>query len=185
VCQAGANFIEGTPAQLSALRAAVSPVCEAIERGAGNRAALERIEKLEGDGRPDTLNCARRGHRTPKAEQAAPELDGTYRTSFSEEQLAESPLVDAGEINDENWGDLTLRLARGRFQWTQRNARASSKISAAAYSTDGDMARMESGTGERFAFRWSPYRGTLQFERDETLGVAPIWAVLKPWQRVD
>ena len=36
--------------------------------------------------------------------------------------FAESPLLyDAGEINDQNWGDLTLTFDRGRVTFTQRN----------------------------------------------------------------
>jgi TRAP-type C4-dicarboxylate transport system substrate-binding protein len=184
VCRSGANFLEATPAQLSALKAAVRPVYEAIERGAGNRAALERIRRLKGDGRPDTLNCTRRENPSSQTRQAAPELEGTYRTSFSEEELAESPLLlDAGEINDENWGDHTLRLSNGRFHATQRNARASSEVSG-RYTTAGNAMELITDTGETFALRWSLYRGTLKLERDETLGGAPTPLVLKPWQRI-
>jgi TRAP-type C4-dicarboxylate transport system substrate-binding protein len=183
VCRAGTNFLQATPAQLTALRAAVRPAYDAIERGVGNRDALHRIEQLKGDGQPDVLSCA--GRETPGSEsgQAAGQLDGTYRTSFTEKELAESPLVDAGEINDENWGDHTLRLSNGHFHWTQRNDRASSQFSG-RYATDGDKITFTVETGESGTVRWSLYRGTLKFERDETLGGAPTPLVLKPWRRV-
>ena len=43
--------------------------------------------------------------------------------------------------------------------------------------------------GETWGFRWSLYRGTLRFERDETLGGpvevhAPTPMLVNPWERV-
>jgi TRAP-type C4-dicarboxylate transport system substrate-binding protein len=187
VCGLGTSFVEVTPAQLAALQASVQPVYRAIERGAGNRAAIERIRELKGDSRPDELSCAPRDTPNPQPTQAARELEGTYVTSFSEQELAESPLLmDAGEINDENWGDFTLRLSNGHVRLTQRNAQGHSEWwPSGRYTTDGDAIEFHSPvTGETFAYRWSLYRGTLEFERDETLGIGPTSLLVKPWRRV-
>ena len=184
VCRAGTNMVAATPAQLNALKAAVRPVYELIERGPGNRATVERIEALKRDAQPDVLACGAHQPQTVSTGQPAPELDGTYHTSFSERELAESPLLaDGGELNDENWGDQTLRLSNGRFHATQRNARASSKLSG-RYSTAGNTIELVTETGETFTLRWSLYRGALKFERDEKLGSAPTPLILKPWRRV-
>jgi TRAP-type C4-dicarboxylate transport system substrate-binding protein len=185
VCGLGTKLVDATAAQLAALKTAVQPAYRTIERGAGNRAAIERIRALKGDEQPDVLSCRGQEAAGTQPTQAARELEGTYRTSFSEEELAESSLLtDAGEINDENWGDFTLRLSNGRFRLKQRNARAHSEVSG-RYNTDGDAIEVRSiSTGETFAYRWSLYRGTLKFERDEELGVGPTPWLVKPWRRV-
>jgi TRAP-type C4-dicarboxylate transport system substrate-binding protein len=190
VCRLGTKFVHATPAQLAALQASVQPVYRAIERGAGNRAAIERIRELKGASRPDELSCARRDTPSPRPTQptqAAPELEGTYVTSFSEQELARSPLLtDAGEINDDNWGHFTLRLSNGHVRLTQRNARRHSDAwLSGRYTTDGDAIEFHYPvTGDTFAYRWSLYRGTLKFERDETLGIGPTPFLVKPWRRV-
>ena len=38
-------------------------------------------------------------------------------------------------------------------------------------------------TGETFAFRWSIFKNTLTFKRDETLGAGPTPLLIKPWTR--
>jgi TRAP-type transport system periplasmic protein len=184
VCRAGTKLIDATPAQITALRAVVQPVYDAIERGAGNRTALERIEELKGDSQPDVLSCTRRENSSPQPTQAATELEGNYRTSVSEEELTASPLLtDAGEINDENWGDLTLSFSDGRIRYTQHNDRAESTASG-TYTTRGDIIEMHlDDIGETWGFRWSLYRGTLKLQRDEAL-VAPTPLLVKPWRRV-
>jgi len=185
LCGVGTKLVHATAAHLAALQAAVQPVYQTIERGAGNRVAIERIRGLKGADKPDVLSCQGREAGSTQPTQAAHELEGTYRTSFSEAELANSPLLmGAGEINDGNWGELTLRLSNGRFWLTQRNAREQG-ATAGRYTTDGDAMEVQhDSTGETFAFRWSLYRGTLKFERDEKLGVAPTPWLVKPWRRV-
>ena len=133
---------------------------------------------------PDVLSCPHQQTPSPQLRQAASELEGTYRTSFSETELAKSRLLlDAGEINDHNWGDLTLRFSGGHFRITQRNARAHGQATG-RYTTDGDAVALEADNGETFAFRWSLYRGTLKFERDEKLDGGPTPWLVRPWRRV-
>jgi hypothetical protein len=73
-------------------------------------------------------------------------------------------LHEQGEINDENWGDFTLRFEHGRVTFTQRNNVASSSTSG-TYTINGKTItlRFTQGVnaGETFAFRWSLYRARL------------------------
>jgi hypothetical protein len=185
LCVVGSPPVPANSGQRTALAAAVEPVYRMIERGPGNPAALERIRELKGSSGPDTLACARTQTPSAPAQHPARQLDGTYRVSFSKQELADSPLLaNPGEINDENWGDHTLRLADGRARLTQRNNRYRSELSG-RYTTQGDVIEFHFvGITETFVFRWSLYRGTLKFERDEKLGVGPTPWLVKPWRRV-
>src|SRR6185503_1739195 len=97
---------------------------------------------------------------------------------------------DAAEINDENWGEMTLRLSDGRVRVSQRNSRTSSEVSG-TYTTDGDVIKFDmEELGETWGFRWSLYRGTLTLKRDEKkLGpadevAAPAPLLIFPGERV-
>jgi TRAP-type C4-dicarboxylate transport system substrate-binding protein len=190
LCRIGAEFVEATPSQLSALEAAVRPVYRMIERGPGNADALSSIRELKGDAQAPTVACPKDQSPAPAgAPENASELEGTYRTHLTEKELAESPLLtDEFEINDENWGELTLSLSGGRVRYSARNDRASFGVSG-RYTTDGDVIKMDfDEIGETWGFRWSLYRGTLKLKRDETLGVppelhAPTPLVIKSWER--
>lgn len=191
VCGMGPKLVEATPSQREALEAAVEPVYRMIERSPGNAAAVAKIRELKGDAEPDTVDCD--GTNEPASDGQTPEaeLEGTFRTTLTEDELANSPLlVDEGEVNDENWGELTLELSDGHARYTTENNRAGWEASG-TYTTDGDVIKMQfDEIGETWGFRWSLYRGTLKLERDETLGVppelhAPTPLVVKSWERVD
>jgi hypothetical protein len=116
-------------------------------------------------------------------------IDGVYRTTVTLAALKRSPLkYDEGEVNSENWGDLTLTFAQGRVKFEQRNSITSSSTSG-TYTIDGDTIVLEFtegvNAGETFAFRWSLYRDTLTFTREEELGVVPTPYLIEPWQRVE
>jgi TRAP-type C4-dicarboxylate transport system substrate-binding protein len=185
LCAVGTRPVPANPGQRAALVAAVEPVYRMIERGPGNPAALARIHELKGNSGPDTLACTRTQTPSPPTHRPAHQLEGTYRASFSKQELADSPLLDAGEINDENWGDLTLRFTLdGKFRISVHN-RVSEGSQSGTYRTSGDKLVLNvAETGETFAYRWSLYRGTLKFERDEKLGVGPTPWLVKPWRRV-
>ena len=189
LCRMGTKLVEATPADLAALQAAVEPVYRSIERGAGNRAAIESIRRLKGDAKADTISCSDETAAQPE-DGARAELEGTFRMNLTEQELADSPqLEDPGEVNDENWGELTLRLKDGSVSYSQRNERARFDVSG-TYSTDGDALELRfDDFGETWVYRWSLYRGTLKLERDESLGVpperfTPSPLLVKPWRRV-
>jgi hypothetical protein len=133
-------------------------------------------------------NGGHTGTSAPTPSQSATSaIDGTYRTSFTKAQLADSPLlIDQGEINDENWGDLTLVFEDGRFWGTSHNA---VKVTGATgtFTIEGDIVRMVFGEGahrETFAYRWSLVGNTLTFRRDDSLGMGgPTPFLVKPWTR--
>ena len=73
--------------------------------------------------------------------------------------------MDAGEINDENWGNQAIRFAAGRFRYTLHN-RVAALTATGTYRTSRDKLVIDlTETGERFGFRWSLYRGTLKLRR--------------------
>ena len=127
-----------------------------------------------------------RDHGAP-AEAASPAvatpIDGVWTTSITRDQLAGSPLLlDAAEVNDENWGDMTFTFERGRFIFEQENPRGSYSA-AGAVRVDGTTLRLDLENGERFAMRWSVDGDELTLARDEALGISPTPFVLTPWTR--
>jgi TRAP-type transport system periplasmic protein len=111
-------------------------------------------------------------------------LDGTYQTSFTRDELAASPLVEAGEINDGNWGDMTLTFQNGQGSGTQRNDRVPLNSGSFTYTVYGDAIWLPTRDEGTFAYRWSLYKDTLTFKRDESLGGGPTPWLVKPWTRV-
>jgi TRAP-type transport system periplasmic protein len=188
LCRRGVSFARATRQDLDALRTAVQPVYDEILRDRTGRSLLRGITGMkERLGIVPSLG-ARCASAPGVASPVVTRVDGVYRTSFTRDDLVQSPLLmDAGEINDENWGDFTLTLDRGGVTFTQRNDRKSTSTSG-TFTVKGDVLSLRFTTGvnagETFAFRWSLYRGTLEFERDETLGVAPTPYLVKPWRRV-
>ena len=190
LCRIGTPFVKATPSQVAALRKAVEPVYRMIERGPGNADAIARIRELKGDAQPETLSCSKEQTAPADTGETAPELEGTYRTSLTEKELADSPLLqDEAEVNDQNWGELTLRLSNGRVRFTQHNDRAQFAASG-SYTTRADVLKLHfDELGETWGYRWSLYRGTLKLERDKSLGTppelhAPTPLLVNPWRRI-
>ena len=191
VCRMDPKLVEATPVEREALEAAVEPVYGMIEKSPGNADAIASIRGLKGDTPPDSLNCRGDTKSASQKEPADVDLEGTFRTKVTEDELSNSPLLyDDAEINDENWGELILRLADGRVRYSQKNNRASYDVSG-TYTTDGDVIKFQfDEIGETWGFRWSLYRGTLKLERDEAkLGpaeevAAPTPLLINPWKRV-
>jgi hypothetical protein len=94
--------------------------------------------------------------------------------------------MDVGELNDENWGDFTLTLDRGRVTLDQESETAASSTSG-TYALDGDAIQLVytegTNTGETFVMRWRLEGDTLTLERDEALGIAPTSYLVEPWRR--
>ena len=149
-----------------------------------------KLGPVEGAISPETFRAKpwRRVGDVPVAAAKATPIDGVYRTSFTRAALERSPkLMDAEEINDENWGDFTLMLSKGRVTFEQTNDVASYSTSG-TFAVDGDSIVMEFTDGgnadEIFAFRWSLYRDTLTFRRDAALGIVPTPYLVNTWHRV-
>jgi TRAP-type C4-dicarboxylate transport system substrate-binding protein len=188
-CRRGFRFVQASDQDLAALRRAVQPVYDQLERDAETKSLLQRILAMKHETRaastPDNPPCSPSSAAAGGVAQKVTALDGVYRTSFTREQLAKSPLlVDAGEVNDENWGDLTLGFDRGRVTFTQRNDVKNTSTSG-TYTLDGKLITLTFtegvNAGETFSGIWSLYRDVLTFKR----GALPTPYVLKPWRRVD
>jgi len=128
-------------------------------------------------------------HPWVRAESKPSPVDGVYRASLTREELARSPLLyETGEVNDENWGDLTLTLNDGRVTFEQENDVTSTSTSG-TYEVDGDTLVLDFtegvNAGETFTVRWSRFRDKLKFTRDEALGTIPTPYVIEPWDRVE
>jgi TRAP-type C4-dicarboxylate transport system substrate-binding protein len=189
LCRRGLRFARASNQDLAALRRTVQPVYDKLERNAKTKSFLQQILAMKHETRaastPDNPPCSPSNATANAADQQATALDGVYRTSFTREELAKSPLLYApDEINDQNWGDFTLTFDRGRVTFTQRNDLDSYSTSG-TYTLDGKAITLKftegGNAGETFAAHWSLYRDVLTFER---AGELPTPYVLKPWRRV-
>jgi TRAP-type transport system periplasmic protein len=189
LCRRGLRFVRASGRDLAGLRRAVQPVYAQLERNPETRSFLRRIQAMKRAiaAPPDDPACAPSASATSAADQQATALDGVYRTSFTRKELANSSLLmDPAEINDQNWGEITLTLDRGRVTIELRNELASAK-SSGTFTVHGDAVvfTYTSGVeaGGTFAMRWSLYRDVLTFKRDASLGGAPTPYLVKPWRR--
>ena len=109
-------------------------------------------------------------------------IDGVWSASWTYEDLQSGPLLDSGELNDENWGAFTLTFDHGQMSTIEVNPRKSSSDSA-TFQVDGDTVVIKNQRGEKFAMRWLVKGDQLTFVRDASLGVSPTPFVIKPWIR--
>jgi hypothetical protein len=182
LCQRGLRFVRATDRDLAGLRRAVQPVYDQLGRNPQTRTLLQRIQVMKQTASataiPDSPGCSPSTSALAAANQQATLLDGVYRTSFTREELAKWE-----QVNEQNWGELTLTFDHGRFTLRQRNTLANSSNSG-TYSIQGDAITFKE-PGWTFAFRWSLYRDVLTFKRDPALGgEVPTPYLVKPWRRV-
>jgi Bacterial extracellular solute-binding protein, family 7 len=190
LCQRGLRFVRASDRELATLRRAVQPVYDRLERNPQTKSVLQRIQamKRETAAAPDAPACSPSSAAPATASQQATTLDGVYRTSFTREELAASPLLlDQGEVNEGNWGQFTLTFNHGRVTLAGRNDRGSGSTSG-TYTINGKTItlRFAEGVnaGETFAAHWNLYRDVLTFKRDPSLGELPTGYLVKPWRRV-
>jgi hypothetical protein len=191
LCARGLEITSAPDGAISGLTTAVQSVYDEIEQDPSTRATIDAIEALRASANApmDAVECdVAAATPSPVPTVIDSPIVGSYTTSFTKEELAASPyLYDIGEVNDENWGELTITFEPdGRVSATQTNAIASSATSG-TYSLDGDhilMAFDEGDSfGDTFGGRWSLFRDTLTFERSGPV-VLPTWFLVKAWIRV-
>jgi len=183
LCRSSMEVVEATAAQLVDLGTAMEPLFAELETDPETKAFLDEIRTLKEEtaAAPESIECTDAESET----SAVSPIDGSYETSFTKDELADSPLLyDVGEVNDENWGDFTLIFDEGQLTWRQENSVESSTYDG-TFTVAGDVVVMDMSNGEQFTMRWSLYRDTLTLERDESLGIAPTPFLVKPWQRGD
>jgi len=190
LCRKGRTTFDAvTPQQLQALRGAVEPVYNELERDPGTRTAIEAIKLLKQQlAEPPTeiKNC------TPASDApgggAATEIDGVWTMETAQD--AADP-----EYLDENWGHWIYVFDRGRFAFTQENETACT-WGYGTYTVDGNRMSwtFEDGggiapnnamnrPGEYFVYDFSAYRDTVTLKPVEG-EISPLNFRAKPWRRL-
>jgi TRAP-type C4-dicarboxylate transport system substrate-binding protein len=189
LCRRGLRFVRASDQELAALRRAVQPVYRQLERNAVTRSLLQQIRMMKhqtpATAAPHAPTCSPSASAAATGDQKATVLDGVYRTSFTQEELANSPyLYDKGEVQAGNWGEFTLTFDHGRVTLDQRNDVGSYSTSG-SYTVDGEVITLHFtegvNAGETFTAHWSLYRDVLTFKR---LGELPTPYLVKSWRRI-
>ena len=112
-------------------------------------------------------------------------LEGTWRTTFTKEALIASPLLlNKEEVNDHNWGTITLTF-RGALVTDERTNAVTSTRMSGTVTVSGDVLKSAQANGELVAMRWSIENNQLVLRRDSALGVGPTPLVLQSFVRVE
>lgn len=189
LCARGLQINAAPGTAVAALRAAVQPVYDEIEKDAATKATIDRIEALRASANvaADAVKCdVAAATAKPSPSVVDSPLVGTWTTSFTEAELAASPfLYDIDEVNNENWGEHTITFEPdGRVSFAQKN-QFDSHASSGTYTVSDDHIELAfsagGNAGETFGARWSIFRDTLTFER---AGELPTPYLVKAWTRV-
>jgi TRAP-type transport system periplasmic protein len=184
LCHRSVRVTDASSQALEELRTRTQPVIDELEKDPGTKATIDAIASLRDSTPPYVFGpCSGSAASGPAGTTA---LDGTWTTSYTKADLAASPLVDVSEISDGNWGDLALTFAGGKVTFTQQNAIGDSATSG-TFTVKNDVLTMTfdqgGNAGETFALRWSVYKNTLSFRRDETIGIGPTPFLVKAWTK--
>ena len=108
-------------------------------------------------------------------------VDGVWTLNLTRDELANSSLLyDEGELNNQNWGQLTFALEQGRFVFGQVNGEAT-YTGSGTYRVEDDLLYQDWDNGEQFVMRWHLDGENLVLERDDSLGAVPTPYIIKPW----
>jgi TRAP-type C4-dicarboxylate transport system substrate-binding protein len=170
LCRSGERFVAASSSDLNALRRAVRPVYQQLERDAQTRTAIGQIETMR-----TSLPAAvppRCAHSASLTMKPGP-LDGVYGDTVTLAQLRASG-VDPSTVVPENYGTLRFVFERGHFAQTQQDAQActwgygTESLKGATfqwlYINGGGIAPTNSTNkpGELAVWRWSLYRDKLR-----------------------
>jgi TRAP-type transport system periplasmic protein len=191
LCRRGLRFLTASPADLAALRRAVQPVYDQLERDPQTRRYIRQIEAMRKGLSPEPApSCAQ----IPQLAGSAGPLDGVWRftTTAADLQAAGAPQSD---IVPENYGTYTFVFDRGRFAFTQEDRQACTwgygtfmlkgNRMEWLFTNGGGIApdNAVNEPGEFFTFGWSLYRGVLTLSPVKG-AVSPNPSVGKPWIRI-
>jgi TRAP-type C4-dicarboxylate transport system substrate-binding protein len=185
------RFLTATGADVVALRRAVQPVYDQLERTAQTRQQIGQIESMRRAVAPEPApSCTQT---TPLAAKAGP-LDGVYRFTSTIGDLRAAGAVP-GDLVPENYGAWTIAVKAGRFAFAQDDPQACTW----AYGTlkvHGDTVELSvtdgggiapdgaaSNPGELYTYNWSLYRDELTL-RPVAGAVSPPPTRAKAWRRV-
>jgi hypothetical protein len=182
VCRARRlTLVTASPAQRAALRRAVQPVYDELERDSLTRELIAEIGRMRaGLSAEQPLRC----ESPPTASRSA--LDGRWRVELGGGDLRAAG-VSRGEV-ERFRGAWTLEFEAGR--WVAHNL-TTGNVYRGAYTVKGDVLRETIGScsppticmpGSLTHYRWSVYRDKLSFARIPGRVAAPA-LVAKPWTR--
>ena len=188
LCRRGVHFVTAGKADLAALRRAVQPVYDKLERDPLTRSAIEQIQRMRSGAEAitDAPTCSNANSpANVKAEHTR--IDGVYRvhTTAADLRAAGAP---EGDIRPQNYGSYEIVLDRGHFM---HEAGAHQSLEG-TYAVVGDRITLtvtraptapESRVGERFDFHWSLYRDQLTL-KPVPGKVSPAPLLAEPWRRI-
>jgi TRAP-type transport system periplasmic protein len=194
LCRRKPTFLTASDSDLAALRRAVRPVYDSLERDTVTKNAIEQIRTMRSGASSTTEapRCSNATSTTNPARKATP-IDGVYRMTTTQKEAAEVFGEDPARDFSENYGRWKFVLDRGRLYYTQ-SSEGASRWTKAVYTVKGDTVAWRvtdyggeapngaaEKTGEIFTYRWSRYRDQLTLT--PVAGkVSPPWA--KPWRRI-
>ena len=183
LCQRGLKLVTATDSDLRALRNALRPVYATLEQDAQTKRAIAEIQSLKSGlgtaGAPSASKCGTSS--AASTSQSSP-IDGTYHSTVTRAQLLSNPKFEPGEDNPSNYGQFTLTIRGGRFEW---RGSADGIPEGGTASVRGDRVTLQptfppDALGQTWVYRWSRYRGVLSFTK-VTLG--PTFLVVHPWRQ--
>jgi len=188
LCRRGLTFKTASRDDLAALRRAVHPVYDDLDRDPSTREAIAAIERLKRDSPtpPDTLPRCLSGGQVITG-NATP-IDGVY-------EMTTNKSAAAPEFFAENWGTWIFVFDGGRFAITQENKdactwgygkfRVKGREMAWTFTDGGGIApnNAVNKPGEAFVFGWSRYRDALTVTPVEG-AISPENFRAEPWHRI-
>jgi TRAP-type C4-dicarboxylate transport system substrate-binding protein len=189
LCRRGVHFVTAGKADLAALRRAVQPVYDQLQRDAQTKAAIEQIQAMRSQvaSTPDAPACSNTGS-APVGTRPATPIDGVYRVHTTPEDLRAAG-ASSGEVNPENYGSSKMVLDRGRVTLQQpAGDSAAGTYTVAGHTVTLTFTRGAGGPartrpGEAWYFGWSRYRDQLTFGPVPGK-VSPPPMRVEPWRRI-
>jgi hypothetical protein len=192
-CAHGGSVVLAGPDGVAAFVAAAQPIYDALAADRATADVIEAIQTLKGSVAPNggPQACAPAievDPPQPVAAGGATPIDEVYVTSITYDELVSSELLmDPGEINDRNWGDIAISFDSGEFSIELRNVRYE-YISSGTYQVDGDQLVINDPNDccpvEPHVYSWSLDGDTLTLARDQGV-IPPTTYIIKPWTRVE
>jgi TRAP-type C4-dicarboxylate transport system substrate-binding protein len=193
LCRAGKlRFLTASPADVTALRRAVQPVYDQLQRDPQTRGYLRHIEAMRKGIPPEP---APRCGPTARLSVTAGPLDGVWQVTDTAAELRATSGTAQGDVVPENYGTWTLVLDRGHFAVTQADNTACTwgygtfTVKGDRFEwlvTDGGGIAPTGATdkpGELWIYWWSLYRGVLSLS-PVAGAVSPSPFRVKPWRRI-
>jgi TRAP-type C4-dicarboxylate transport system substrate-binding protein len=193
LCRRKPTFLTASGSDLAALRRAVRPVYDSLERDTVTKSAIEQIRTMRSGAASTTEapSCSNATSTTSPAGKATP-IDGVYRMTTTRQESVKLFGEDPGGDLSENYGRWRFVLDRGRLYYTQ-SSEGKSRWTKAVYTVVGHTVTWritDSGgqgprnakerIGEVYTFHWSRYRDQLTL----TPIAGKISPPFKPWRRI-